>query len=54
MNYAAPIFIALIVAILADWYTTGKKRFQVPTGEYNVEMEDDAKRKRTEAQSSRE
>lgn len=40
MNYAAPIFFVLFAAILGDWFTTGKKRFQVPTGEYNIEMQD--------------
>lgn len=40
MNYAAPIFIAVVIAALADWFISGKKRFQVPTGVYNIEMDD--------------
>lgn len=42
MNYAGPITIALIVIALVDWFTTGKKRFEVPTGQYQIEMEDHA------------
>jgi amino acid transporter len=40
MNYAGPIFIALVLLVLVDWFTTGKTRFEVPSGEYNIEMED--------------
>lgn len=32
MNYAGPITIAIILIALADWFSTGKKRFKVPTG----------------------
>lgn len=40
-NFAGPIFIAVLSLALLDWFTTGKKRFTVPVGEYNIEMEGD-------------
>jgi amino acid transporter len=32
MNYAGPMVLAVIGFALLDWFTTGRKRFQVPTG----------------------
>lgn len=40
-NFAGPIFIGVLLLALLDWFTTGKKRFQVPVGEYDIEMEGD-------------
>ena len=31
MNYAGPIFLAVVLLALVDWFTWGKKRFSVPT-----------------------
>lgn len=45
MNWAGPVLIAIILAALGDWFTTGKTRFKVPVGEYDIEMEDDMDRK---------
>lgn len=47
MNYAGPLFLAVIVFALLDWCTTGRKRFVVPTGavalpEDDKEIEDAA------------
>lgn len=49
MNYAGPITIAIILIALADWFTTGKKRFTVPTGsivipDYEMEEQEDKKK----------
>lgn len=41
MNYAAPILIGLISLALLDWFTTGKRRFVIPMGQYNIEMEEE-------------
>ncbi|KAF2750888.1 amino acid transporter [Sporormia fimetaria CBS 119925] len=42
MNYAGPVCIALVLFALLDWFTTGKKRFEVPVGAYSIEMEDES------------
>lgn len=31
MNYAAPILGAVMLLALVDWFTSGRKRFEVPT-----------------------
>jgi choline transport protein len=31
MNYAGPVLGAVIICALLDWFTTGKRRFVVPT-----------------------
>jgi hypothetical protein len=31
MNYAGPVTLGVIVLALVDWFTTGRKRFKVPT-----------------------
>ncbi|KAF2742083.1 amino acid transporter [Sporormia fimetaria CBS 119925] len=40
MNYAGPILFGLLGLCMLDWFTTGHKRFAVPTGKYAIEMED--------------
>lgn len=30
MNYAGPVFIAVIIGALADWFISGHKRFDIP------------------------
>lgn len=47
MNYAGPITIVLILLALADWFTTGRKRFAVPTSTYTIEMEEYEESKKT-------
>jgi hypothetical protein len=39
MNYAGPVFIAVIILALGDWFTTGHKRFEVPTADLEAEVE---------------
>jgi choline transport protein len=34
MNYAGPIFGAVVVGALADWCFSGRKRFQMPVKRY--------------------
>ncbi|KAF2750152.1 hypothetical protein M011DRAFT_492433 [Sporormia fimetaria CBS 119925] len=34
MNYSGPIFLAVILGAIVDWFTTGKKRFQMPVRKY--------------------
>jgi amino acid transporter len=34
MNYAGPIFGAVVLGALIDWFTTGKRRFQMPVQRY--------------------
>lgn len=41
MNWAFPTLGAIVTLALIDWFTTGKTRFQVPVGQYNIEMEAD-------------
>jgi hypothetical protein len=41
MNYAGPLCIAVILFALLDWFTTGRKRFVVPTGEIVILEDDD-------------
>jgi hypothetical protein len=55
MNYAGPITIGVILIALADWFTTGKRRFKVPTGtivildeELEIDKKADKKRKSSE------
>jgi hypothetical protein len=55
MNYAGPITIGVILIALADWFTTGKRRFKVPTGtivildeELEMDKKADKKRKSSE------
>jgi hypothetical protein len=40
MNYAGPIFIGLVLLALLDWFTTGRKRFVVPTGPIVIPEDD--------------
>jgi len=41
MNYAGPITLGVIALCLLDWFTTGKKRFRVPTQDFNnIELYD--------------
>ncbi|KAF2185564.1 amino acid transporter [Zopfia rhizophila CBS 207.26] len=47
MNYAGPLVLAVIAFALLDWFTTGKKRFTVPTGAIVIEMEDEVGGKRS-------
>lgn len=30
MNYAGPVFLAVVVMALADWFIGGHKRFEIP------------------------
>lgn len=46
MNYAGPITLGVVSLALLDWFTAGRKRFEVPTGQFNVEMEDYIENKR--------
>lgn len=39
MNWAGPIFVGVVLLALLDWFTSGEKRFVVPTGTYNIEMQ---------------
>jgi len=34
MNYAAPVFIAVILGALADWAFSGHKRFEIPVPQH--------------------
>ncbi|KAK1522373.1 LPXTG-domain-containing protein [Colletotrichum costaricense] len=34
MNYAGPIFGAVLIGALADWFVSGRKRFQMPLRKY--------------------
>lgn len=34
MNYAGPIFGAVVVGAITDWFINGKKRFQMPVIRY--------------------
>jgi amino acid transporter len=35
MNYASPVFIAIILGALADWIISARKRFEVPVARHN-------------------
>jgi hypothetical protein len=39
LNYAGPVMLGVICVALLDWFTTGKKRFQVPTAAMEAEVE---------------
>jgi amino acid transporter len=39
MNYSGPLVLAVIGFALLDWFTTGRKRFQVPTGAITYRIE---------------
>ena len=39
MNYAGPIMGFVILFALADWFVSGKKRFQVPVHPVSMELE---------------
>lgn len=41
MNYAGPLTLAVICFALLDWFTTGKKRFVVPTGAVVIPDDDE-------------
>ncbi|KAF2747794.1 amino acid transporter [Sporormia fimetaria CBS 119925] len=38
MNYAMPALVTLITLCIGDWYRSGRKRFEVPTGRYNIDF----------------
>jgi amino acid transporter len=38
MNYAAPVFVAILIGALADWVISGRKRFQVPVAQNLPEL----------------
>jgi amino acid transporter len=40
MNYAGPLCIAVMLFALLDWFTTGRKRFVVPTGAIVIPEDD--------------
>ncbi|KAF2747009.1 amino acid transporter, partial [Sporormia fimetaria CBS 119925] len=40
MNYAGPAVIGLVLLALVDWSKKGKERFVVPTGVWNIEIDD--------------
>lgn len=39
MNYAGPVVLGVIILALGDWFTTGRKRFKVPTDVAEAELE---------------
>jgi amino acid transporter len=39
LNYAGPVMLGVVCVALLDWFTTGKKRFQVPTAAMEAEVE---------------
>lgn len=39
MNYAGPVFIAIVILALADWAINGRKRFQVPVAQHLPELD---------------
>lgn len=40
MNWSAPVLIVIMLLAVGDWVTTGKRRFKIPVGLYNIEMKD--------------
>ncbi len=40
MNYAGPLCIAVMLFALLDWFTTGRRRFVVPTGAIVISEDD--------------
>lgn len=52
MNYAAPILIGIIFVALADWYTTGHKRFKVPTSKHGIEIIMEPKQNKKDAEDA--
>lgn len=39
MNYAGPVFLAILLGALADWTISGRKRFQVPVVRHLPELD---------------
>ena len=39
MNYAGPVFVAILIGALADWVISGRKRFQVPVAQNLPELD---------------
>lgn len=39
MNYAGPVFGAILIGALADWAISGRKRFQVPVTQHLPELD---------------
>jgi amino acid transporter len=39
MNYAGPMILGVIILALVDWFTTGWKRFNVPTDAIEADVE---------------
>lgn len=50
MNYTGPIVFGIVLLAVGDWFTTGKNRFQVPTSNYDIEMEDHEEKKKSPGQ----
>jgi choline transport protein len=39
MNYAGPVFLAILIGALTDWVISGHKRFQVPVSQHLPELD---------------
>lgn len=39
MNYAGPVFLAILLMALADWIISGRKRFQIPVAQNLPELD---------------